>query len=88
MNIEYKEQLFKALANSNRRSVLRHLRDHDPKTVKELCAITGCTFAVTAEHIKQMAAADLLAQDNSQWAVTYNLNPDMQPWVREVIDQL
>ena len=88
MTINHKERLFKALTNANRRSILRQLRDHDPQTVKQLCSITGCTFSVTAMHAKQLSAADLLARDNSEWAASYSLNPNMRPWVRQLLDRL
>lgn len=69
------DQLFKALADPSRRTVLDLLRAHDGRTLNELCDHLDMTRQGVTQHLRVLEAAHLIATVRRGREKLHFLNP-------------
>ena len=67
--------LFKALADSGRRTLLDHLHAHDGQTLGELCQHLDMTRQGVTQHLAVLEAANLIAVQRRGREKLHFLNP-------------
>ena len=79
------DQLFKALADTTRLRCLSLLAGHDELCVCELTHALGLPQPKVSHHLATLRKAGLVRDRKLGLWIYYSLNPDLLPWVREVI---
>lgn len=71
---EYFAQVFHALADANRRTVIERLT-HSPATVSELAALLGVTVAATVQHLRVLQESELVRSEKVGRVRTCQIDP-------------
>jgi len=78
-------QFFKCLADDTRLKILMLIQHQNELCVGELMVVLDDSQSKVSRHLALLRKCDLLlVRRQKQWAY-YRLNPNLAPWIREVI---
>jgi len=73
------ERILKALANRRRLAIVRFLHGRDSASVGDISAHIRLSFAATSRHLRVLAAANLVENEQVNTTVNYFLPKDRHP---------
>jgi len=79
-------QFFKCIADATRLKIMMLIQLEQELCVCELMVALEDSQSKISRHLALLKRCDLLrVRKHRQWAY-YSLNPNLQPWIREVLD--
>jgi DNA-binding transcriptional ArsR family regulator len=89
--IQMSDSFFKAIADANRRKILKLLRENGTLTAGELADNFEISKPALSEHLKILRNADLIYAVKKQQFIHYSLNTtvfeDIISWITNLIDK-
>lgn len=82
------ETLFKAFANSNRRSILRYLKTHGEKSVSDISEILGISIKSASDHLSKLLRAGLVETRKKDRKRFYRINDHLEELHKKIIGQI
>ena len=82
------ERVLKALANRRRLAIVRLLNAKGPTSVGEIAEHIRLSFAATSRHLRALAGADLVENNQMNTTVNYSLPKNRHPLLGTTLKSL
>ena len=88
MDIRELEKILKVLANRRRLAILRYLKKEKVASVAEIAGEINLTFKATSNHLRRLAALDLLEREQRGYQGMYRIVKDQKPVAQYILSLL
>ena len=82
------ERILKALANSRRLMIIRHLRNTQGSSVGNIADSIKLSFKATSKHLTILTAVDITEKKQVSTVMQYSLQSPMHPVVKTTLASL